>query len=249
VNSPALNGTTLLPPVYVREFDCGAVVLNGDTVPRTVALPGGGAAFARLTGQQAPRWQYFVDDASAAFRATAGTWAVENFDSGYHGDTTPSQEEVRPANGFYHHWAAGAHRAPAPAGGGDAVAVFDLGAPAAGVYNVSVWWPAAVPARAGWARAMTLTVSPGGAARTVDLSVQGGDEFFTVAADVSLDASSTLEVRCPAGGGDCIADAVLVESAARYNDGSAAAEVTLPALDAILLARTAGAPPHCAAQQ
>ena len=245
VNSPTLVGATVPPPVFLREFDCGAVILNGDTVPRAVALPGG-APFSRLTGQQAPLWQYHVDDASAAFRTTAGNWTVENFDSGYHADTTPSQEEVRPANGFYHHWASGAHRAPAPAAGGDVAAIFDLGVPAAGVYNVSVWWPAAVPARAGWARAMRATVLPGGAPLTVDLSAQGGDAFFVVAANVALDPSSALELRCPAGGGDCIADAVLVESVARFNDGSAAQTVALGALDAIVLKRTAGAPPQCA---
>ena len=50
-----------------------------------------------------------------------------------------------------------------------------------------------------------------------------------------------------AGGGSCIADAVRVESAARYNDGSAADNVTLQPMDAIVLRRTLGAPAQCSA--
>jgi hypothetical protein len=239
VNSPALVGAAETLPVLIREFECGAVVLNGDTQNNTVQLPGG---LARLAGQQAPLWQYFVDDASDAFTALSGTWDVRDYDNGYHWDTTPSSEEVRPANGFFHHWASGAHHAPAGSS-----ASFDLRVPSAGAYNVSLWWPAAVPARSAWAQAMSVTVSPGGAKATVDLSSEGGDLFFLVAADAQLDPSSTLVIECPAGGGDCIADAVLVESAARMNDGSAAAQVTLQAMDAIVLQRTAGAPAKCSA--
>jgi len=44
----------------------------------------------------------------------------------------------------------------------------------------------------------------------------------------------------------CIADAVLVESAARWNDGSQAVNVTLRAMDAIVLRKTQGVPAHCA---
>ena len=62
---------------------------------------------------------------------------------------------------------------------------------------------------------------------------------------VQLEPGDTLEVACPAGGGDCIADAVLVESAARWNDGSVASNVTLQPMDSIVLQKTAGAPAHC----
>jgi hypothetical protein len=77
----------------------------------------------------------------------------------------------------------------------------------------------------------------GVAVATVDLSAQGGDTFFPVASDVALDAASVLTVECPPGGGTCVADAVLVESAARWNDGADAANVTLQAFDAIVLER------------
>jgi hypothetical protein len=240
VNSPSLTGVVLPPPVFLREFECGAAVVNGDAAAHTVQLPGG---LARLTGQQAPRWQIFVDDASASFSPLSGQWTVGNFDSGY--DTNaPTMEEVRPANGFYHHWAAGAHTAP-----GGSSAAFSLGVPAGepegATYDVSVWWPAAVPARAGWAQAMVVTISPGGPQVTVNLTSQGGDAFFPVARGVALGPNASVTVECPAGGGTCVADAVLVESTARWNDGSPASEVTLQGMDAIVLRRTAGAPASC----
>jgi hypothetical protein len=234
VNSPTLVGTRMHLPVLIRDFACGAVVLNGDTANHTVLLEAG---LSRLAGEQAPLWQYFIDDASSSFQPVTGTWAFEDFDNGYHGATTPSQEEVRPANGFYHHWAKGAHRAAAGSS-----ATFDLLVPVAGLYNVSLWWPAAVPARAAWSSAMLISILPPGTAPpvTVDLSKDGGDLFFPVAAAAQLSPGATLLVECPAGGGDCISDAVLVESAARYNDGSEVARVTLQPMDAIVLRRTAG---------
>ena len=238
VNSPTLLGEAVPLPVLTREFECGVVVLNGHTAPATVDL--GAWALARLRGEQAPLHQVIVDDASSAWRAEAGgAWVEGSFDSGYHGATTPEQEEVRPANGFYHHWARGARVAP-----GGSSSSFDLGVTAAGLYNVSLWWPAAVPARAGWARAMAATV--GGARATLDLTAQGGDVFFPVAGSVALAPGARLLLECPAGGGACVADAVLVESEARYNDGSAAAEVVLQPMDSIVLRKVAGAPAHCA---
>ena len=242
INAPTLIGVAIPTPVYYRTFDCGVVVLNGDTLPHTVELSNVSALpLHRLTGQQAPMWQYFIDDADeTAFSILTGSWDVRNYDSGSHCDTTPSQEEVRPANGYYHHWERGAQRSPSPAS-----AAFDLLIPAAGLYNISMWWPAAVPARAGWARALRVSIS-GGIETTVDLTSQGGDLFFAVAANAQLAPGATLTVACASGDGDCIADAVLVESAARWNDGSATASVTLQPMDAIVLRRTTGAPAHCA---
>ena len=65
----------------------------------------------------------------------------------------------------------------APAGSS---ATFDLGVPARGNYDVAMWWPAAVPARSGWATAMSVTLNTGAVTTaavsvTVDLTKQGGD--------------------------------------------------------------------------
>jgi hypothetical protein len=232
INSPALVGVVVPPPVFVREFACGVVVLNGGGVAATVALAAG---LSRLDGQQAPRYQFIVDDNSSAFTPVDGAWAPADYESGYD-RTAPTQEQVRPAAGFFHAWDVGVHEAAA---GGRAR--FDLQIPEAGAYDVSLWWPAAVPARAAWAQAMTATLVPGGSQVTLNLTAQGGDVFFRVAAGAPLAPGAALELACPAGGGACVADAVLVESAARWNDGSSVgAGLTLPALDAIVLRRAAG---------
>ena len=239
INSPALTGIVIAPQVLTREFQCGVVVLNGDAgAPNaTVALSGG---LSRLAGEQAPRWQYFVDDASpSAFSVLTGDWVVADFVSGYD-RAQATQEQVRPPAGYYHAWGTGAHVAAA---GGSAR--FDLGVPAAGAYDVSLWWPAAVPARAGWAQAMTATIIPGGAAVALNLTRDGGDVFFRVATGAQLAPGAALELACVAGGGACVADAVLLESAARWNDGSdIGGSVTLAAMDAIVLRRTP-TPPGC----
>ena len=239
VNSPTLVGAVLPLPVLAREFACGAVVLNGHTSAVTVRL-NTSAPLRRLVGAQAPRWQLFFDDNTSAFTPTSGAWAPVDLDNGYHGATTPSQEEVRPANGFWQHWGAGAHVAPA-----GATATFALSVPETGIYNLSLWWPQAVPARAGWATAMRVTISPGGSGTTLDLTSQGGNSFYPIAANVQLTPASVLTLECPAGGGACVADAVLVESEARYNDGADADTVTLQPMDAVVLANKSP-PPGCA---
>ena len=158
--------------------------------------------------------RYVVDDSSSAFQALTGAWQVRDYNSGYDGARAPSQEQVRPADGYYHHWEVGAHRAAAGSS-----ASFNLSVPQPGFYNVFMWWPAAVPDRTAWAQDLRVSIGP--LQMSVNLSSQGGDTFFPVAAAVHLDATSSLVLQCAADGGDCIADAVLVESLARYNDGSA----------------------------
>ncbi len=230
--------------MLLREFDCGVALVNGHTEAVVVDLTGvGGGGLRRLAGQQAPLHQLIVDDASPAFRpGAARAWVEGSYDSGYDGAGNPTAEQVRPANGYFHHWARGARRAA-----GGSTAAFDLGVPAAGAYNVSMWWPAAVPARAGWATAMRLSLAPDGAAATVDLTRQGGDEWLLIFAGAQLAPGSALMLECPQGGGDCIADAVLLESEARFNDGGAADSVQLQPLDAIVLQKAAaGAAAHAA---
>ena len=238
INSPALTGSVVLPPVLRREFECGVAILNGDTLPRTIAV---GPGLKRLKGEQAPLHQYFVDDNSSAFRPV-GEWKWGDYNSGYF---VGGSEELRPGDGFYHHWDKGAHSAAAGTS-----ASFDLQIPVAGKYDLKMWWPAAVPARSGWASAMSVAVATGNtggdaiAPVTVDLTKQGGDVWLQIAKVVQLAPGATLTVACPSGGGSCIADAVLVESEARYNDGSDAASVRLGTMDAIILAWT-DPPAHC----
>ena len=244
INAPSIVGSPGSALVLRRDFECGVVLLNGDSSPRTVQLESG---LTRLKGEQAPKWQYIIDDNSSAFRIGKGQWSVAEFDSGYR-MAQPSSEQVRPPDGFFHHWATGAH-----VGKGAALARFDLRIPEAGQYNLSMWWADAVPARASWASQMAVSIVQSAddgtlqtaAATTVDLRTDGGDVWLSVVANAQLTPGAALQLECASGVGDCVADAVLVESAARYNDGSAVAgHVALAAKDAIVLAR-AQPPAHC----
>ena len=244
ISTATLLGIVVPRPVLRRDFECGVAIVNGDTLPHTVAT---GSGLKRLSGHQAPLYQYFVDDNSSAFQPGAeSSWAWGDYNSGY----TGRGEEVRPTDGYYHHWQRGAHSAVAGSS-----ATFDLQIPAAGKYDLKMWWPAVVPARSGWSSAMSVTVGTGidelVASVKVDLTKDGGDVWYPIAKSVQLAAgNATLMVHCPSTvSGTCIADAVLVESEARYNDGSPVAVgsgggVTLNSMDAIILA-WAKPPAHC----
>jgi hypothetical protein len=56
-----------------------------------------GEGLQRLSGTQAPRWQYFVDDNSSAFHAGAGGWAVKDFDTGVRAANSPQQQRSHPS--------------------------------------------------------------------------------------------------------------------------------------------------------
>lgn len=75
-----------------------------------------------------------------------------------------------------------------------------------------------------------------------------GDRWYLVADGVHLDvATAKLTLQC--GGRSCVADAVLVESEARYNDGSSVTgqtPLTIPRKDGIVLRRV---PPPSTCQQ
>ena len=71
---------------------------------------------------------------------------------------------------------------------------------------------------------------------TLDQS-DGGDEWNLVA-EVQLAPGDAPYVRMTCtGSAPCIADALLLRSQARYNDGSTAAQVTLQPMDGIVLRR------------
>ena len=109
-------------PILERDYQCGRVILNADGINHTVGV---GEGFRRLKGPQAPRWQYIVDDASAAFHADSH-WKIVTLESGY-SMARPTMEE--PTGPYYHHWARGCHISTGEEGKGtaDVVAKWDLG--------------------------------------------------------------------------------------------------------------------------
>jgi len=209
--------------MYRRDFTGGVVLLNGTTTPQTFTLEPG---FNRFTGSQAPLYQYVVDDNSSAFTAT-GAWIVDTLDTGWRKTSGP----------YYHAWNTTLHELD-PATGS---AQWNLGIPADGSYTIQVWLPAA-PASSTWtSNAVYSVVANGSTLATIPLNQSAaaqGDQWFNLGT-FSLTAASNPVLQVQNGGsGPLIADAVYVFSAtAKYNDGSVASQVTVPAMDGILLQR------------
>jgi len=211
------------PDVFQRDFTDGVAVLNGTSGWQTVALEPG---LQRFTGAQAPLYQYIVDDSSAGFSAS-GAWNVVNISTG-------SFIAVGP---WYNAWGGSLHELDVPQG----TAQWNLSIPADGQYTIQVWLPDP-PGAAGWTKNARYQIVSGGkvvASASLDQSsATGGDQWHTIFSGVALTAASSPALTISNGGsGPLIADAVYIASAARYNDGSAAPQVTLAATDGILLQR------------
>jgi uncharacterized protein (TIGR03437 family) len=223
-----VDGVQLVPQaqdIFQRDFSNGVAVLNGTPTWQTVALEPG---LQRFTGAQAPLYQYIVDDSDAAF-SSSGSWNVVSDSTGY-----ASQVAVGP---WYNAWGGSLHELDVPQG----TAQWNLGIPADGQYTIQVWLPNA-PGAANWtSNAQYQIVSDGNVLASANLAqstATSGDQWHTIFTGVALTvASSPVLTISNAGSGPLIADAVYITSAARYNDGSPAPQVTLAATDGILLQR------------
>jgi hypothetical protein len=211
------------PDVYRREFTNGLVLLNATHETQTINV---GSGFSRLVGSQAPMAETIIDDSDPGFSIITGSWSDTSYDSG-----------SRKTTGLYYHdWGSGCRESD---GGGDQ-ARWDLPISATDTftYTVSAWWPAE-PEANNWNSSVTYEVIADGnvvASSTLDQR-SGGDEWNQVA-EVQLVPGDAPYVRMTCtGSAPCIADALLLRSQARYNDGSTAAQVTLQPMDGIVLRR------------
>ena len=102
--------------------------------------------FRRLAGEQAPRYEYIVDDAGPGF-STTGEWAFATLDSGEWQATGP----------FFHDWGEGCRLATAPG----SEARWELTVPETDTYTLTVWWPAA-PEASQWSGDAVFEVFSGG---------------------------------------------------------------------------------------
>lgn len=205
------------PDLFRRDFDNGTVILNA-TASRQI-IPVGGL-YKRLNGAQAPLHQYVVDDADTAF--AAGAWTSASYDSGRNVDIGP----------WFHDWGTGCHQSTSTT----ATASWDLGIRSNDTYTLDAWWPAA-PAASGWSSAVRYDVMVNGvvvASATLD-QTKNGDQWNRIAA-LPLTKAAGAHVRVTnLQGKPAIADAILVQSTARFNDGSDAPTVELEPYDAIVL--------------
>jgi len=222
------------PEVYRRDYTNGTVLLNGEATPQTVAL---GPGFKRFTGTQAPLYQYIVDDSDSGFSDT-GSWNTVTYNTGSWGPASSNlPSEPQNQNGpYYHCWQGSCHELDS----GSGQAQWNFNIPADGQYTIQIWLPAA-PNAASWTKNAVYEVVSGGnvvATATIDQTTASAGDAWHAVATVSLSAAGAFFLRVHNGGsGSLIADAVYVTSAALYNDGSPAPQVTLGGFDSILLQR------------
>lgn len=223
------------PEVDRRDFSNGIVLLNGESTPQTMTLEAG---FQRFKGTQAPLYQYILDDSDTSFSST-GSWSTVVYNTGR------LSRDLDPISRPNHRMQTAL---TITVGRGAAMNWIPVPAKRSGT---SISRPTAnTPSRFGCRRRPTRPAGPriavyeivaGGnvvASATIDqTTASAGDAWHTVAT-VSLRAADGPFLRVHDGGsGTLIANAVYVTSAALYNDGSAAPQVTLGAFDSILLQR------------
>lgn len=208
---------TAAADVWRRDYTGGSVIVNGTAELQTVTV---GAGFRRFEGDQAPMTQRIFDDADAGF-TTSGSWSATHLDSGEWTATGP----------FFHDWGDTLQT-------GTGTSTWNLDLPTDDTYTISAWWPAG-PDASGWNAAVRYDIVSNGAVVATEIFDQrsSGDTWHTIGS-VPLSAGATTEVRMTCSGAPCAADAVYVESAGRFNDGSGASSVTLDPFDAILLEGT-----------
>jgi Hypothetical glycosyl hydrolase family 15/Carbohydrate binding domain len=208
--------------VFRRDFEQGTVLLNGTHRRQSVEV---GKGYARLKGEQAPRYQYILDDREdEGFQAT-GPWT----------DTALGTKEWHATPPYYHAWNNGCHMREG--GGGEATWKLALRGP--GTYTIQAWW-AAAPGATTWTKAALYEVVAGGkvvASKTLD-QTQAGDEWHTIAEGLKLDPAEKPFVRVRGNGtGTLVADALHLFSAEKYNDGTRVERVDLEPMDGIVLRR------------
>lgn len=210
------------PDLYRRDFQNGIVLLNGTHSRQAIDV---GPGFKHLTGQQAPRHQYLLDDTAPAF-STQGSWQ----------DTPLGTKEWHAIPPYYHAWKDRCHISTDAA----ASATWDLQLRAPGSYTIQAWW-AAAPDAATWTKQAVYEVLVRGqviASKTLD-QTRDGDQWHTLVEDLRLDPADqpTLRLR-NAGPGTLVADALHVFPAERLNDGQPVRQVTLEPMDGLILQRS-----------
>jgi hypothetical protein len=221
------------PHVLRREFGRGLVLLNATNERRTIEV---GSGWRRIRGATSPLVDRIIDDSDDGF-ATTGTWSTEAVDSGEWKSTGP----------YFHDWGASSRFATS----GTATWTLDL--PAQDTYTLSAWWPAA-PASAAWSSGGRYDIldASGTVVASVELDQRtNGDRWNEIA---TLPLGPGARVRLTAQNGLSCADAILVRSKARFNDGRPTTSVTLEPMDGLILERddliapSADAPPPSVAE-
>jgi len=211
------------PDVYRRDYDNGVAILNASTETQHVHV---GQGYQRLTGNQAPRHETIIDDGDEAF-STTGRWQEQHYDSGEWKATGP----------FFHDWGPGCQELQDESG----EARWALPISASDTYTITAWWAAVPPPPERADRAVYEVVAGGQVVSRAVLDQRSGGDEWHVVAEVPLKPADEAFVRLRCNGRrPCIADALHLRSASRYNDGAPASDVELAPMDGIVLRRIEG---------
>ncbi len=214
--------------IFRRDFQHGLALLNGTRRRQMVDV---GDGYMHLQGEQAPKYQYILDDGGNEGFQTTGQWQ----------ETELGTKEWHAIPPYYHAWNNRCHQRTGSIG----EATWDLALRGPGQYTIQAWW-AAAPDASKWTKQAIYEIVVAGqvvASVTLDQS-QAGDQWHTIATGLALKPQDKPYVRVQSsGGGVLVADALHVFSAERYNDGQAVRQVTLEPMDGIVLRRIeAGGP-------
>jgi len=215
----------VVPIILQRRFTNGLVLLNPSSDYRTIHLDSG---YRRLTGTQAPRYEYITDDADETFSASSH-FAEVTYDSG----------EWQASGPFYHDWGPACHTSSTSG----ATARWNLNIPQSDTYTIKAWHPAGPDAnrRSRSVRYEVVTnTNSVVASRNVNQTIAGDQWHLIAEVDLRPEDAPFVRLTCTESK-PTIADALHVTSAAPYNDGSHASAVTLQPMDGIVLEWT-GAP-------
>jgi len=206
-----------VPRVFGREFENGSMYLNATEQKEDVRL---GQPMVRISGDQAPKRQWIIDNGDEAFSVTGG-YTLEQYDTGQWKATGP----------YYHDWDENCAVLDAGSEG-----TFDLDIFEPDDYDFHVWW-AAAPEIAELSGSVSVALYAGTELlfdTTIDQTT-GGDGWVFVGS-AFLDSFQENSLVISSGDGPCIADGIFIESTARYNDGSEADSlVTLDPFDCVIL--------------
>jgi len=208
----------LPPDIWRRDFERGTAILNGTAGRVTVSLEAG---YSRFSGTQAPRHQYIVDDGSGGAKFGGG-WA----------EASHNTDEWKALPPFYHDWGPGCRESSDP----KAVAEYDLGIPEAGTYAIRAWLPEAPNRDERTKEAVYEILVRGKVVASAAIDQRAAPDSWQEVARLALGPKDKASLRLRnSGGGILYADALYVESEARYNDGGPAREITLEPFDGIIL--------------
>ena len=203
------------------------MLLNGTRRRQTIDV---GEGYARIKGDQAPRYQYILDDGGNPGFKTTGAWR----------EIPLGTKEWHAIPPYFHAWNNRCHTLAGDTG----EASWDLDLRGPGTYTIQTWW-AAAPGAKEWTQMAVYEILAGGkivACKTVD-QTHSGDEWHTLVESLKLEPGDRPVVRIRnAGRGILIADALHVFSTERYNDGKAARQVALEPMDGIVLGRGTSPP-------